>query len=49
MIRFGLYIKHLYGRVVATSCTSSSLQVEEFGGAKDIEVSVFNLCEKWVQ
>ena len=37
MIDFGLYVKHLHGRVVATSYTSSSLKGEGFGGTKDIE------------
>ena len=49
MIDFGLYVKHLHGRVVATSYTSSSLKVEEFGGTKDIDVKVFNLYKKQVQ
>ena len=43
MIHFGLYVKHLHGRVVATCYTSSSLKVEEFGGTKDLNVTVFNV------
>jgi len=49
MTDFGLYIKHLHSRVVATSYTSFSLKVEEFGGTKDIDVTVFNLYKKQVQ
>lgn len=49
MTDFGLYVKHLHSRVVATSYTSFSLKVEEFGGTKDIDVTVFNLYKNQVQ